>query len=360
MAEAEDALLAGDIGATKTSLALYALSGVTGGPLLAKTFSNKAFAGLPEVISTFLAGRGITPHRACFGVAGPVRENRVRMTNQNWSLDGAALAEQFGMEQVSLVNDLVATAAGALVLPADKLIPLNPGRPDACGGIGVLAVGTGLGQSFAVPVNNRLRPFPTEGGHTSFAPRNQEQMDLLQFMLTRQAQEENQREHHGTEPPHVSVEQVCSGMALPDLYAFMLTRCSEPTWMKEKRLRAEAESGSDALTPLIVGTADTALSGVSFSETFCEPAVRAVQLLVDILAAEAAGLALKVLATGGIYLGGGMVPRLLAFFEWERFMGIFIRGIYRRMLADIPVHLIMEPDTALLGARQLALDAGKN
>jgi glucokinase len=352
MAEAEDTLLAGDIGATKTSLALYALSDATGCPLLEKTFSNKAFAGLPEVISTFLDGQETTPHRACFGVAGPVRENRVRMTNQNWSLDGAALAEQFGMERVLLVNDLMATAAGALVLPADKLIPLNPGRPDACGGIGVLAVGTGLGQSFAVPVNNRLRPFPTEGGHTSFAPSNQEQIDLLQFMLARQAQKKNQREHHGTEPPHVSAEQVCSGMALPDLYAFMLTRCSEPTWMKEKRLRTEAEPDSDELTPLIVSAADT--------ETSCEPAARAVQLLVDILAAEAAGLALKVLATGGIYLGGGMVPRLLAFFERERFMGIFIRGIYQRMLADIPVHLIMEPDTALLGARQLALNAGKN
>jgi glucokinase len=342
----EDFILAGDIGATKTGLALYALSDATDGPLLKKTFSNKEFTGLSEVISAFLTGREQPPCRACFGVAGPVRENRVRMTNLDWRIDGDALAEQFGMEQVLLVNDLVATAAGAVVLPADKLMPLNAGRSDADGGIGVLAVGTGLGQSFAVPVNNRLRFFPTEGGHTSFAPRNQEQMDLLRFMLARQ----------GVKPPHVSVEQVCSGMAVPDLYAFMLTRCAEPEWMLRKRQQAEIAGFGQ--TPLIVSAADAALSGALSSVTACEPAVRAVQLLVDILAAEAADLALKVLATGGIYLGGGMVPRLLPFFERERFMGIFSRGVYRQMLADIPAHLIMEPKAALLGARRLALEAG--
>ncbi len=329
----ESFILAGDIGATKTDLALYAS---TGSPLLEKTFRNKNFSGLSEIISVFLADQTNAPDQACFGVAGPVRENRVRMTNLNWSIDGTELARAFDLKQAVLVNDLVATAAGAVVLPSDSLVPLNIGRQDPTGGIGVLAVGTGLGQSFAVPVNDRLRPFPTEGGHASFAPRNQEQIDLLQFMLARRK--------------HVSVEQVCSGMAVPDLYAFMLTRCAEPEWMKQKRLLVE----SSELTPLIIRTADAALAG----EINCEPAVRAIQLCVDILAAEAANLALKVLAIGGIYLGGGMVPRLLPFLERERFMDIFSRGVYHRMLADIPVHLIMEPKTALLGARQLALEAG--
>jgi glucokinase len=329
----ESFILAGDIGATKTDLALYVS---TGYPLLEKTFCNKDFSGLSEIISVFLADQTNTPDRACFGVAGPVRENRVRMTNLNWSIDGTELARTFGLKQAVLVNDLVATAAGAVVLPPDSLVPLNIGRQDPTGGIGVLAVGTGLGQSFAVPVNDRLRPFPTEGGHASFAPRNQEQIDLLQFMLARRK--------------HVSVEQVCSGMAVPDLYAFMLTRCAEPEWMEQKRLRAE----SSELTALIVRKADAALAG----EINCEPALQAIQLFIDILVAEAANLALKVLATGGIYLGGGMVPRLLPFLKRERFMAIFSRGVYHRMLADIPVHLIMEPKTALLGARQLALEAG--
>ncbi|XOF34200.1 MAG: glucokinase [Candidatus Electrothrix sp. YB6] len=341
-------ILAGDIGATKTALALYDITDIAGDSagslLLKKTFRNTEFRAFQEVISAFLAGQERLPKRACFGVAGPVRANRVQMTNLHWTVDGDEFAGQFGMDRVLLVNDLVATAAGAVQLADDGLIPLNQGQRKPDGSIGVLAAGTGLGQAFAMPVNNRLQPFPTEGGHASFAPRNQEQMELLQFMLARQKEQATEQAPHLT--PHVSVEQVCSGMALPDLYAFMLTRCSEPEWMQKTRLQTEP----DDLAPLIVRTANTALH----ESPSCEPAVRAVQLLVDILAAEAANLALKVLATGGIFLGGGMVTRLLPFFTPERFMAIFCRGIYRQMLADIPVHIIVEPDTALLGARQLA------
>ena len=349
-------LLAGDIGATKTVLALYGTSNL----LTEKTFRNKEFSGLADVITTFLAGREERPVRACLGVAGPVRANKVRMTNLAWDLNGSALAAQFGMDEVLLVNDLVATAAGAMLLPEDSLITLNQGRPEAGGSIGVLAVGTGLGQSFAVPLrdelgSNRFQPFPTEGGHVSFAPRNQEQIELLQFMLTRSEQQ----------PPHVSVEQVCSGMALSTLYAFQLTRCPEPEWMEEKRLAVAVDP--DALTPLIVTSANDALntaadvSGVNgASEGLpCEPAIEAVRLLLDILAAEAANFTLKVLATGGVYLGGGMLPRLLAHIDQARFMEIFCRGVYQDMLADIPVHIITDPKTALIGARQLAMKINK-
>jgi len=363
-------ILAGDVGGTKTVLALYdtgnisdisntGASNAQSGLLAEKTFRNKEFSGLADVITSFLAGQKERPTRACFGVAGPVRANKVRMTNLAWDLDGNALATQFDMDEVLLVNDLVATAAGAMLLPEDSLITLNQGRPEAGGSIGVLAVGTGLGQSFAVPImeGKQLQPFPTEGGHVSFAPRNQEQIELLQLMLSCLKQQREQQQQPPRPPPHVSphvsVEQVCSGMALPDLYAFQLTRCSEPDWMREKRL----STATDALSPLIVSSANAALNGAAgVSEGLpCEPAVKAVRLLLDILAAEAANFALKVLACGGIFLGGGMLPRLLAHIDQGRFMKIFCRGVYRDMLADIPVHIIIDPKTALIGARQLAM-----
>ncbi|MCI5210142.1 MAG: glucokinase [Candidatus Electrothrix sp. ATG2] len=347
-------ILAGDIGATKTALALYAIidtsadrhSNVQDGLLVEQTFRNNEFSSFSEIITTFLAKQQERPSHACFGVAGPVRANRVQMTNLDWSMDGPALAAEFGMDEVLLVNDLVATTAGAVVLPEEKLITLNTGRTDKTGSIGVLALGTGLGQAFAVPgdnqAGNQFQPLPTEGGHVSFAPRNQEQIALLQFMLARL----EQQQQSPRQSPHVSVEQVCSGMALPTLYAFQTNRFQEPKWMEEKRLSVKPE----ALGPLIVEAANIALTG----GLPCEPAVRTVRLLLDILAAEAAHLALKVLATGGIFLGGGMLPRILSHIDQEYFMRIFCRGVYMDLLADIPVHIITEPKTALIGARQLA------
>ncbi len=324
---ADHSILAGDIGGTKTTLVLYGHSGEV---LRETTCKNSEFDSLQAVISSFLAGQVNPPVRACFGIAGPVRNNRVRMTNLAWTIDGKELADHFGIEEVLLVNDLVATTAGAVLLPASSLVSINNGRPDPAGSIGVLAPGTGLGQSFAVWLNNRLQPFPSEGGHSSFAPRNREQIQLLEFMLEKR--------------PHVSVEQVCSGKAIPELYAFISKDSLEPQWL------AERLADADDLTPVIVQAANEALAG----DPACEPAVRTVQLFVDILAAEAANLALKVLATGGIYLGGGMPPRILSFFDRQRFMNVFCRGVYREMLADIPVHIIRDPKTALLGARELA------
>jgi glucokinase len=325
---AERTVLAGDIGGTKTTLALYDRSGAL---LRETTFRNSEFSGLEQVLARFLEPENTPPLRACFGIAGPVRANRVQMTNLDWLVDGDQLAQRIGAERVLLVNDLVATAAGAVVLPADSLRTLNSGSPDPMGAVGVLAPGTGLGQAFLLALDGKKIPFPTEGGHSSFAPRDQQQIELLQFLLRSR--------------DHVSVEQVCSGLAVPDLYRFMAERFEEPAWLRQQLAAA------DDPTPVIVAAANAAIDG----HRECEPARRALQLFVDILAAEAANLCLKVLATGGIYLGGGMPPRLLAFFDHRRFMDIFCRGVYRDMLARVPVHVVLEPKTALLGARELAL-----
>ncbi|WP_446010560.1 glucokinase [Candidatus Electrothrix sp.] len=344
-------ILAGDIGGTKTVLALYdtrgssEISEIQETVLAEQTYRNSEFSGLPEIITAFLAEQEEYPTHACFGIAGPVRENKVQMTNLDWVVDGPAVAAQFGLDNVLLVNDLVATTAGVLALHQEKLITVNTGQADTTGSVGVLALGTGLGQSFAISGNNQFQPFPTEGGHVSFAPRNQEQIELLQFLL----RDSEKR----FSPVHISVEQVCSGMALPTLYAFQRSRCleQEPAWMEKKRKATAPE----ALTPLIVEAANAAVAG----GPACEPALRAVQLLLDILADEAANFALKVLATSGIYLGGGLLPRLLPHLDRKRFMELFCRGVYQEMLAAIPIHIITEPKTALLGARNLAMQTEK-
>ena len=321
-------VLAGDIGGTKTALALYDHNSIL---LREKTYSNRLFASLADIIDDFLSPVQHLPQTACLGVAGPVTENRVNMTNLDWSINGHKLSMTFNFTKVLLVNDLVATAAGVNVLPPESLLTINKGCQLPQKTIAVLAPGTGLGQAFAVTRNNRLHTFPSEGGHSSFAPINQQQIDLLNFMLNKKN--------------HVSVEQVCSGKAIPDLFSFLSLTCSPPAWLT-KKLRKSSDQ-----TPKIIQAAVDAVTG----GTSCETAVRTVQLFIDILAAEAANLALKTLATGGVYLGGGLPPRIAVFFDKNRFMKIFCRGVYKNLLADIPVQIILDKNTALTGAREIAL-----
>ncbi|ADW16242.1 glucokinase [Desulfobulbus propionicus DSM 2032] len=317
-------LLAGDIGATKTVLALYETW--PGQPLRQQTFRNAEFASFDELVERFLGAGAATPTAACLGVAGPVTADTVRMTNLDWKIEAAALKQRFGWSQVRLINDLVATAMGALQLqPADCTL-LNPGEPREGAVMAVLAPGSGLGEAFLLPHRGGYLPFPSEGGHASFAPCNGEQIDLLTFMFR----------HHA----HVSVEQVCSGLAIPELFAFMATRQPVPDWLRQELIRAEDQ------TPVIVGAALAAIQG----GRMCEVAVRTLELFVDILADEAANLALKTLALGGIFLGGGLAPRLQPFLERQRFLAAFARGNYRDMLGRIPVRIIRNPHTALLGA----------
>jgi glucokinase len=328
-----DVLLAGDIGATKTTLALYEVAARPDAPLRQQTFQNANFTDFDSLLRDFLGVERLAPAALCLGVAGVVRVNAVNMTNLNWSIDAAVLQTRFGFTQVNLINDLVATALGALHLDAADLHCLNPGEGEDGAAIAVLAPGSGLGEAFVLPHNGTLLPCPSEGGHASFAPRNAEQIDLLTFMLTRQA--------------HVSVEQVCSGLAIPDLLAYMATRQPMPDW-----LRAELEQCADR-TPVIVQAALAAVQG----GRPCNIAVSTLRLFIDILADEAANLALKTLALGGIFLGGGLAPRLVPLIDPHRFMAVFTRGTYRDMLTRIPIHIIRNPQTALLGAAVYGVEA---
>ena len=319
-------LLAGDLGATKTTLALYEVAAWPRAPLRQQTYQNRAFADFDSLLATFLESTQPAPAFACLGVAGPVMANAVTMTNLNWSIAAADLQTRFGVHRVDLINDLVATALGALHLGPQDLHCLNPGEKRDGAALAVLAPGSGLGEAFLLPHNGIYFAYPSEGGHASFAPRNEDQSDLLTFM----------RQQHD----HVSVEQVCSGLVIPDLMAFLATREPVPDW-----LQAELQQAADQ-TPVIVQAAIRAVRG----ERSCGIAVHTLNLFLDILADEAANLTLKTLALGGVFLGGGLAPRLLPFLDPHRFMAVFARGTYRDLLARIPVQVIVNPQAALLGA----------
>lgn len=320
----ESTLLAGDIGATKTVLALY--DRFAGPPRAQATFRNREFTGFDALLRHFLGSRPPSPVWACFGVAGPVLDDAVRMTNLDWVLSAGSLQETHGLQRVWLINDLVANAMGAIHLPRQDLHVLNQGQARPGAVRAVLAPGSGLGEAFVIEHAGEQVPLPSEGGHASFAPRNAEQMDLLAFLRAQQ--------------DHVSVEQVCSGMAIPSLFAFQATRYPRPDW-----LQAQLDGDADP-TPAIVQAGLEAVQG----GRPCEIAVRTLTLFVDILADEAANLTLKTLALGGLFLGGGLAPRLLPLLTPERFLAGFARGGYREWLRRIPIRVILNPETALLGA----------
>ena len=325
-------ILAGDIGGTKTNLALYPQVSFPGKPLRERKYINKQATSFTDLIASFLAEGREKPTLACFGVAGPVRNNRVRMTNLDWIIDGRELAYRFTIEKIFLINDLVATAMGAPLLGEDELFSVNAGKKDPVGNIGVIAPGTGLGEAFLLQENNRRLPVASEGGHADFAPRNRQQLELLNFLWKRER--------------HISVEKVCSGIGLPNIYAFLAA--SSP--VSEDFAVSQAERGEQ--TPLIVQAALAALK----AENKGHICVRTLSVFFDILAAEAANVALKVLTTGGIYIGGGLCPRMLPVFTTDRFMDLFVRGVYREMLAEIPVSIILNAKTALLGSAAYGIE----
>nr|MBI3612953.1 glucokinase [Nitrospirota bacterium] len=348
-------ILAGDIGGTKTNLALFDWTTERVEPVRERTFASADFKSLEEVISEFLkplpkkeqepageedAAEPTEPaepaeeeaplpviEAACFGVAGPVIENRCRATNLPWVVDGAELAKRFQIQTVRLINDLEATAHGVLVLRSDETTVLNAGAPaSAKGTMALIAAGTGLGEAIIFWDGTRYHPMPSEGGHASFAPTNDLEMDLLRYLRASYL--------------HVSYERVLSGPGLHAIYEFLRdTKKNEPTWLAE-RLKAE--------DPAAV-IAEVGLGGQS------EICKQALDLFASTYGSEAANLALKALALNGIYLGGGMAPKLLKKLADGSFLRTFTaKGRYKRLLSSIPVHVIMNQKTALLGAASVA------
>jgi len=324
-------LLAGDIGGTKTILALFSRDKGPGEPLFEASYRSIDFPGLDEIITEFQSRAGnISAAIACFGVAGPVRDGRAVITKLPWQPDARQLREHHDFSRVTLINDLVATGYAIPYLAPSDFHVINKGYISPEGSLGVIAAGTGLGEALFTWEGSRYIAVPSEGGHSDFAPQNDIEIDLLRFL--------------GSRYGHVSYDRICSGQGLPDIYDFFREnlKMDEPDWLKE-------ELAVDDRTPVIVGAA---LDGSERSE-IC---IRTLEMFVSILSAEAGNLALKGLTTGGMYLGGGILPRIIPYLQQETFMTSFGRkGRMSYLLEDMPVKVILNPKAALIGAASYGL-----
>lgn len=319
-------LLAGDIGGTKTSLALFAAKDDLRAPMLEATFPSARYESLEDLVQEFLAKVTTKVERAVFGVAGPVLQGTAKITNLPWVMDEAKLQEALSIPSVSLLNDLSAIANAVPLLKESDLYIINQGEVHPGETIAVIAPGTGLGEAFITWNGSSYRTHPSEGGHADFAPTNAIEMELLRYMLNRFE--------------HVSYEQVCSGIGLPHIYACLrdIGLFEEPAWLREQLAAAKD------IAPVVVNAALLK----NDPPPIC---VSVLTLFASILGAEAGNLALKTLSTGGVYIGGGIPPRILSFLGHERFMRSFQnKGRFSAMLADIPIRVILNPKVALIGS----------
>jgi glucokinase len=326
-------LIAGDIGGTKTDLAIF--SNETGPfvPLAETKVQSADYPSLEDIVKQFLAKEKKSVDQACFAVAGPVFAGRVKATNLPWVIEQASLAEDLNInrQSVQLINDLEAIAHAVPILRPSDVETINAGAPVPKGAIGVIAPGTGLGESFLTWDGSRYLPHSSEGGHADFAPTDERQIRLLEYMLKKF--------------DHVSFEHVCSGIGIPNIYDFLREVEGIP---QDQTVTNGIDSAPDR-TAAIVGHA---LERGNQSE-LCAATV---EMFVSILAAEAANLALKVMSTGGVYIAGGVAAHTLAALKQPRFMQSFSRkGRFSELMARIPIHVVVSP-AGLAGAAAYGLN----
>ncbi|MGB3700021.1 MAG: glucokinase [Anaerolineales bacterium] len=321
--------LAGDIGGTKTRLALFSPESGACQMMESETYLSQDHSSLEEILRVYLHDKPYQLSGASFGIAGPIIGGRARVTNLEWVVENTSISEYLGGIEVNLLNDLHAISSAVPNLKPAEIEILIPGEPVSQGAIGVIAPGTGLGEGFLMWNGERYQPFPSEGGHVSFGPETPLQLQLLNYM----------------DPifGHVSYERVCSGMGIANLYAFLRDKkgLEEPDWLGKQL--AEVPDP----TPVI---AQAAL------ENKAEICTQTMDLFVSILGSEAGNLALKILATGGIYLGGGIPRRVLPLLRGETFkQGFLDKGRFTDMLTRVPVYVITHPHAGVFGAACIGL-----
>jgi glucokinase len=319
-------LLAGDVGGTKTTLGVFSVEKGPREPLVRETVSSGAYPGLGVLCRTFLDKHRLEVRRASFGVPGPIRQGVARATNLPWDMAESSLAGELGVERVSLMNDLAAVAHGIPQLAPEELHTVREGDEDPEGVLAVLAPGTGLGEAFATRAGGRIVAHPSEGGHGDFAPTTARQAELLAYL--------------GRTFHHVSYERVCSGMGFPNLYAFL----------RDRKGGEEPPEVADALRTATDPT-PVLLQRALDPRGPCPVCTEALDLFVEILGAKAGNLALGTMATGGVFLGGGLPPRILDALSDGRFENFFLsKGRLRPFLEEIPIRVILNPDAPFLGA----------
>ncbi len=316
-------IIAGDVGGTKTYLAAYQPAEHAFKPLAEKRYTTRDFVDISSLLATFVAESGHQPQRVVLGVPGPVRQLPVRAVNLPWLIDPEQIKHRLGTDEVYLLNDLQATSYGTLVLEEGDLCVLNEGEPDNEGNIAVIAAGTGLGEGGLVWTGSHYLSVASEGGHSTYAPRSDLDAELGRYL--------------NGKFDHVSWERVVSGPGLASIYDFLSDRqpASESAWLREALAQGDRSNT----------IASAALDGKS------ELAVEAMDLFVHLYGCETGNLALKFMATGGVFIGGGIAPKILARLQEGRFLeGFFDKGRMGEALRSVPVKVVLNDKTALLGA----------
>ena len=319
-------LLAGDVGGSKTKLGVFSRKSGPRAPITRATLVSAEYASLEALCRSFLARADLAVRHASLGVPGPVVNGRATTTNLPWEIDELRLREGLGFECVTLFNDLVAVAFALPELEPRELHTISAGEADPYGNVAVIAPGTGLGEAFASYESTGCVALASEGGHVDFAPTTALQEGLLSFLKKRY--------------DHVSYERVCSGIGIPNIYDYLkeIEFAEEPAWLANKLAKAK-----DRTPPILKAALD--------AERSCELCEKTLELFVTVLGAKAGNLALTTLATGGVYIGGGIPPRILPALTDGTFAAAFKRkGRLRPFLEGIPVHVICNPDAPLLGA----------
>jgi glucokinase len=321
-------ILAGDIGGTHTRLAFLEGTADRLQPLQTEVFPSPQFSGLTEIARKFLGEHPQAVDAACFGLPGAVVNGRVETTNLPWVVDARQMAADLSLSSVTLINDLFANAHGIALLEESDFVVLNPGVPIGTGNRALISAGTGLGEAgLYADGRGDHHPFPSEGGHADFAPRTDLEIDLLRYLLGRFE--------------HVSYERVLSGPGLHNIYQFLREtgRGEEPAWLAEQIAQGDPSAA----------ISKSALEGTS---AIC---VQALDIFVSVYGAETGNLALKMLATGGMYVGGGIAPKIIRKLSSTTFMKAFTaKGRSSGLLKDVPVRVITNDKTALLGAGRVA------
>ena len=315
-------VLAGDVGGTKTRLAVFDVQGTCLDTVTEHSYPSGSYNRLENIVQEFLGGTRSDCRHACFGIAGPVQRGRVQTTNLPWIVEEQALADLFGFERVALINDLEANAWGIDALREDDFYLVNAGTPDAEGNACIVSAGTGLGEAGLYWDGQRHWPFACEGGHVDFSPSTDLEIALLEYL----------RERLG----HVSWERVVSGMGLVNVHDFLRAhrRVATPSWLREE---------------MSTGDAAAAISRAAMDDrdALC---VEAMDLFIHLYGVEAGNHALKIMATGGVYLGGGIAPKNLERFKGPGFMqGFLDKGRMQPLLETMPVKIILNDRTALFG-----------
>ena len=330
-------LFAADIGGTKSLLAVFQSHGADNRPLLQKRYINDEFSGINVILEDFLAELDQVPQLACLALAGVVSGDRAKLTNLPWEIDRCLLEEKFGFQRAFLINDLTAVCNSLTVLEPSDFLEIKKG--DNSGGEvrGVIAPGTGLGEGLLVEFGGQAFARGSEGGHSDFAPVDEEQLALLAWMQKK------------IQP--VSYEALIAGPGLAYLYDFIREHhgLPESAWIVEAMRKAK-----DTI-PIIIGGAIGTISAGSVETKPCPLCRHVIDLFLSILGSEAGNLALKLYAKGGIYLGGGILPRIAGLVSFDGFLQSFhAKGLMSDFMKDIPVYLIMRKDAPLIGALRFA------